>query len=259
MIYLNKVSCDIKNHIAFVKINNPPVNSLSEDVMVAINDCFDDLYKNDDIRAVIITGKGKSFAAGADITEFISWTPERADKLTKKGQDIFNKIENYPRPVIATINGYALGGGLELALACDIRIASKSAKLGLPEATLGIVPGYGGTARLPRVVNEGQAKKMIFTGEIIGAVEARDIGLIQEVISEELLIVRSMELATKIGENAPIAISNAKKIINIGRSLSIEEKLKYEAEAAAVCFISQDKVEGVDAFINKRKAKFINR
>lgn len=259
MKYLDKVICNIEDGIALVKINNPPVNSLNKQVMNALDECFTDLYNNDNIRAVIITGEGNSFVAGADIKEFVSWTPEIAKELTLKGQILFTKIEDYPRPVIAAINGYALGGGLELALVCDIRIASEKAKLGLPETTLGIVPGYGGSARLPKIINEGQAKKMIFTGEIIGAFEARDIGLVQEVVSEDLILVRAIELATKIKQNAPIAISNIKRVINKGRSLSIGENLKNEAEVAEICFSSQDKIEGVEAFINKRKAKFINK
>lgn len=259
MIYLDKIICNIEDGIAIVKINNPPVNSLNNEVMNGLDECFSDLYKNDEIRAVIITGEGNSFVAGADIKEFISWTPDMVRELTQKGQSIFTKIENYPRPVIAAINGYALGGGLELALVCDIRIASDKAKFGLPETTLGIVPGYGGSARLPKIINEGQAKKMIFTGEIINAMEAKSIGLVQEVVSEELTLLKSIEIATKIKQNAPIAISNIKRVINMGRNLSTEENLKNEADVAEICFSSQDKIEGVDSFINKRKPKFINK
>lgn len=259
LIYLDKIICNIEEGIAIVKINNPPVNSLNNEVMNGLDECFSDLYKNDEIRAVIITGEGNSFVAGADIKEFVSWTASMARELTQKGQCLFTKIENYPRPVIAAINGYALGGGLELALVCDIRIASENAKFGLPETTLGIVPGYGGSARLPKIINEGQAKKMIFTGEMIDAMEAKNIGLVQEVVSQELTLQRSMEIATKIKQNAPIAISNIKRVINMGRDLSIEENLKNEAEVSEICFSSQDKIEGVDSFINKRKAKFVNR
>jgi enoyl-CoA hydratase len=258
LIYSNKVRCIIEGAIALITIDNPPVNSLNFEVMEGLATCFDDLYKNNDIRVVIITGEGKQFVAGADIKEFVSWTPDNAKMLTQRGQHIFTTIENYARPVIAAVNGVALGGGLELCLVADIRIASEKAKFGLPEVGLGIIPAYGGSTRLSRVVNEGQAKKMIYTGELINAAEAKEIGLVQEVVAAEALMERAMQLARKISENAPIAITCVKKVINSNRETTIEENLINEAEAAEICFNSKDKEEGVDAFINKRKANFRN-
>ncbi|MDR1832368.1 MAG: enoyl-CoA hydratase/isomerase family protein [Fusobacteriaceae bacterium] len=251
-----KVNLVVEGFIALITINNPPMNPLDIEVMDGIRNSFEHLYLEEDIRTVIITGNGKSFVAGADIKELKRWTPESSMILNGKGQALVNLIENYPSPVIAAINGYALGGGLEIALGCDIRLASEKAKLGLPEAKLGIIPGYGGTARLCRAVGIGQAKKMMYTGSHITADEAFAIGLVQEVLPSEKLLSRAMEIAHAIAENAPIAVRAIKRIVNICRNKSVEESLAAELYAARDCYASADSGIGIDAFINKEIPKF---
>ena len=255
----NKISYKFENNIAVITINNPPMNALDKDVMDGIRNCFNCMLEAEDVRAVVVTGEGRAFVAGADIKEFASWTPDEAEDLTEKGERIFTQIENFPAPVIAAINGFALGGGLELALACDIRIASEKAKMGLPEVTLGIIPGYGGTQRLPRTINVSKAKKMIYMAEIINAAEAKEIGLVDSVVAPEALIDTAMEIAKKIAANAPIAVRAAKNAVNTGRNLTIEQGLAVELKNARMCFTTEDKTEGANAFIEKRKAVFKNK
>jgi len=260
MLGNNKVSCILDNGIAVITISNPPMNPLNKEVMDGLRECFNLLSQNDSLRAVIITGKGeRAFVAGADVKEFTSWTPDIAEDLTEKGQRIFMQIENFFVPVIAAINGFALGGGLELALSCDIRIASENAKMGLPEVTLGIIPGYSGTQRLCRTISIGKAKKMIFTAEFIDAAEAKQIGLVESVVAPEALMDAAMEIAKKIAAHGPVAVRGAKKAINVGRGLSIEQGMAIELGMARTVFSTEDKVEGVDAFINKRKPVFKNK
>jgi len=251
-----KVVCHVEGEIAVITIHNPPMNTLDRTVMDGIRTSFNQLKENETVRAVIVTGEGRSFVAGADIKEFSSWTSDEVEDLTDKGQRIFMQIENFPAPVIAVINGFALGGGLELALACDFRIASEKAKLGLPEVKLGIIPGYGGTQRLCRTISIGQAKKMIYTGAIIGAPEAREIGLVETVVAPDELMGVALAIAKKIAANAPIAVRGAKKSINTGRNLSIEQGMAIELCVARMCFGTDDRKEGVDAFINKRRPRF---
>lgn len=251
-----KVDCHIESEIAVITIHNPPLNTLDGTVMDEIRTCFNQLKKNETVRAVLVTGKGPSFVAGADIKEFSSWTLDEVEDLTDKGQRIFMQIEKFPAPVIAVINGFALGGGLELALACDLRIASEVAKLGLPEVKLGIIPGYGGTQRLCRTIPVGQAKKMIYTGAIIGAPEAREVGLVETVVAPDELMSVAWDIARKIAANAPMAVRGAKRSINTGRNLSIEQGMVVELGVARMCFGTEDRNEGVDAFINKRKPRF---
>jgi enoyl-CoA hydratase len=259
MVFQETIKCEINDFVAIVTIDNPPLNALNCHVMDGLRECFTALSQNDSIRAVVITGEGKAFVAGADIKEFTGWTPEEAEKVGRKGYEIFNMIENLPVPTIAAINGFAFGGGLELALVCDIRIASEKAKLGLPEASLGINPGYGGLARLAKIINIAQAKKMIFTADHIDAEAAKAVGLVQEVLPVNELMGRAMEIAIKISNNAPIAIKEIKKTINAARSRSIEEALELEVRASVACYATEDKIEGVDAFINKRKPVFNNK
>jgi enoyl-CoA hydratase len=254
------VHCTLENGVAVITINNPPMNPLSEGVIDGIRESFHRLSEDDSVRAVILTGAGeKAFVAGADIKEFPDWTPDIAEDRTNKGQRLFSKIENFKVPVIAAVNGYALGGGLELALSCDIRIASENARMGLPEVTLGIVPGYGGTQRLCRTINVGEAKKMIFTGEMIKADHALALGLVQEVLPLAELLPRAKAIAEKIAQNGPIAVRATKRAINCERNFSIQQGIDVELAAAREVFSSEDKNEGVGAFIEKRKAVFKNR
>lgn len=253
------VTCKFENRIAVITVDNPPMNPLCVEVMDGLRNSFEQLLLEDDVRCVILTGTGKAFIAGADIKELKRWTAEASIKLNGKGQALANQIENFPAPVICAINGWALGGGLELAMACDFRLMSTKAKVGLPEATLGIMPGYGGTARLPRTIGIGAAKKAIYTSQHITADEALRLGLVEEVLEPEDLMPRAMELAAKIAENAPLAVQNDKRTINSMRGKSLDEALASELKYAAECYASEDSTIGIDAFINKEKPEFINK
>ncbi|MDR2089882.1 MAG: enoyl-CoA hydratase/isomerase family protein [Clostridiales Family XIII bacterium] len=260
-MYKNSVvECKLSDGIAVVTIDNPPMNPLCKDAIDGLRDSFNLLLKEDSVRAVILTGAGeKAFVAGADIKEFPTWTQDMAEDLAEKGQRIFSQIENFPAPVIAAINGFALGGGLELALSCDIRIASENARMGLPEVSLGIIPGYGGTQRLSRTINPGDAKRMIYTAEMIKADKALQLGLVQEVLPLASLMDKAFEIAKKICANAPIAVRGTKRAVNSERNMTIAQGLAEELAVTRQVFGSEDKKEGVDAFINKRKADFKNR
>lgn len=204
---------------------------------------------------VILTGSGeKSFVAGADIKEFSDFNSEKAEELARNGQNsLFNKIENMSKAVIAAVNGFALGGGLELAMSCHIRYASENAKLGLPEVTLGLIPGYGGTQRLPKLVGKGLANELIFSAKMISAGRAREIGLVNEVFSLEELLPKTMELAVQISKNSPLGISRAIKAVNRSGS---SEGFETEIKAFGELFELEDKKEGVAAFLEKRKPEF---
>lgn len=254
------VILEIKDKIATVTLNNPPMNPLSRPVLEGLKQTLDRLEQEDDLRVIIFTGAGeKAFVAGADIKEFPTWTPQSAIDNTAYGQRLFQRIESFPVPTIAAVGGFALGGGLELALTCDIRIASENAKMGLPEVTLGIIPGYGGTQRLVRAIGPGQAKKLMYTGEMIPAAKALGIGLVQDVVKREELMNVVRELAEKIAANAPIAVRCAKNAIDDERRLTMPHGSATELEATATVFASEDKIEGVNAFIEKRKPIFRNR
>lgn len=254
------MECKLNDGIAIITIDNPPMNPLCQDVMNGLRETFNLLSENDSVRCVIITGGGeKAFVAGADIKEFPDWTPDICEDLTRKGQALFYKIENFKAPVIAAINGYALGGGLELALCCDIRLASENAKMGLPEITLGIIPGYGGTQRLCKTINVGDAKKMMFTGEMIKAEKALQLGLVQDVYPKEELMSKAIELAKKIAKNGPIAAREIKKSVNYERNSWIMQGLTTELASGREVFTTEDHLEGINAFIEKRPAIFKNR
>ena len=259
MVSYGSITCEVENFIATVTIDRPPVNALNDKLMDELSACFVDLSERDDVRCVIITGAGRSFVAGADISEFVGISGKAFQRLSLKGHQIFNQIESFHAPAIAAINGFALGAGLELALSCDIRIASEKAKLGLPEASLGIIPGYGGTARLAKMINIGQAKYMLYTAEHIDAHRAYEIGLVQEVVAPEELMSRVRAIAEKIIVNAPIAILEAKNVINTARGASMAETLSLENEAERRAASSADKEEGVAAFLEKRSPQFHNR
>lgn len=243
--------------IATVIINNPPVNALNERVMNGLNNILDDLENSSDIQVVIITGAGeKAFVAGADIREFLELNEVTAKQFITKGQGIINKIEDLKIPVICAINGFALGGGCELALACDIRIAEVNAKLGLPEVSLAIIPGYGGTQRLSRLVGVGKAKELIFSGENISAEEAHRIGLVEKVVPQGESLQSAQALAAKIITRGPLAVSKAKQAINKGFDLSLRKGLELEAQLCSDLYGTEDKNEGALAFFDKRKPQF---
>lgn len=244
-----------QTNTAIITINRPEsLNALNAMVFLELNKALDSLSSERDIRAIIITGSGeKSFVAGADIKEFSYLNPEEAKELSKRGHNVFNKIENLNKPVIAAINGFALGGGLELAMACHIRYASENAKLGLPEVTLGLIPGYGGTQRLPLLVGKGNASEMIFSAKMITAEHAKNIGLINKVFPNDELLNETIELAKQIARNSPIGIEKA--IITINASQD-KNGMDEEINSFGELFDSEDFKEGVSAFLEKRKPNF---
>lgn len=242
--------------VSLITINRPQsLNALNAKTISELSSVLDEITKDDNVRSVIITGSGeKSFVAGADIKEFSDFGSAAAEELARNGQNIlFNKIENLNKPVIAAVKGFALGGGLELAMSCHIRYASENAKLGLPEVTLGLIPGYGGTQRLPKLVGKGLANELIFSAKMISAQRAKEIGLVNEVFSLEELLPKAKELANQIANNSPMAISKAIIAVNqYDTDKGFETEIKFFGEL----FEMDDKKEGVAAFLEKRKPSF---
>ncbi|MGD0624403.1 MAG: enoyl-CoA hydratase-related protein [Thermodesulfobacteriota bacterium] len=252
------VRCQIEEGIAVVTIDNQPaLNALNAPTLTQLDQTFDALAKNPEVQGVILTGGGeKSFVAGADISEFIQVKGDTAVRFMTRGQRIFDKIEAFDRPVIAAVNGFALGGGNELAMCCDISIAAENAIFGQPETNLAIVPGYGGTQRLPRLIGPRKAKEVILADERINAQEALRIGLVQKVVPKGQAVEEAKKLLKKIMSKGPVAIKMAKKAINEGLKMSLREGLDLEAQCNAICFGTEDKDEGAKAFLEKRPAKF---
>jgi len=257
---LENVLIEKRGRVAIVTINRPDkLNALNIATRSDILAAFDQLEKDDEVRVVVVTGAGeKAFIAGADINEFAGMTAVK-QRAVMKGRRAFDAVEDFPKPVIAMINGFALGGGCELALACDIRIASTKAKLGQPEIKLGIIPGGGGTQRLTRLIGEGKAMELTLTGDMISAEEAERLGLVNHVFAPEELEVKTMELANRIAELSPIALAMAKASVKNAARLNLREGLDSEVDLFALCFSSEDKEEGVRAFIEKRKPEFKGR
>ena len=225
-----------------------------------IDSVIDDIEKDDEILAVVLTGSGeKAFVAGADISEMKDMTTVQGRKFGILGNKVFRKLEILNKPVIAALNGFTLGGGCELAMACDIRIASTKAKVGQPEVGLGITPGFGGTQRLARLVGLGMAKELIYTGKVIGADEAFRIGLVNKVVEPDKLIDEAKTLANVIAAQAPIAVGLCKTAINRGIQTDIDTALSYESEVFGECFATEDQKEGMAAFVEKREKNFKNR
>jgi enoyl-CoA hydratase len=250
-----------KNSIAYVTINRPKVlNALNMATMGELRSVFTELKDDRDVRVVILTGAGeKSFVAGADIGELQKNNPVEAKEYTHRGQAVLDVIENVGKPVIACVNGFALGGGCEIAMACTMRLASENAKLGQPEVKLGIIPGYGGTQRLPRLVGKGIAMQLLLTGEMITAQEAHRIGLVNEVVPAAQLIFRAEAIAQSIIKNAPLAIQYCLEAVNHGMEMTLQEGLYLEAALFAVSSATEDKTEGTTAFLEKRAASFAGR
>ncbi len=245
---------NIEKGIAVLAINNPPVNALSSELIAKLKLTLRELNQKADVKVLIITGSGKTFCAGADIKEMHAIKPEEIESFCRWGHKVFDKLEGMGKPVIAAITGFALGGGCELAIACDIRIAGESAKFGQPEVNLGLIPGFGGTQRLSRLVGVAKAKEMILTGKIIDAKEAESIGLVNRVVKDEELMTKAEEMAQVIAQKAPIAVKMAKKLINENQEITIG--LEKEMNLFAQCFATQDRLEGINAFLEKRKPKF---
>lgn len=249
------------NGIGIITLNRPKaLNALNAATIYEMDELLDIIAKDDSIQVVIVTGSGeKAFVAGADITEMKSMSAIEGRNWGKLAQAVFNKLENLPQPVIAAVNGFALGGGCELAMACDIRIASEKAKFGQPEVTLGITPGFGGTQRLPRLVGKGRAKELLFTGDMIDANEACRIGLANKVVAAGELLTAAKELAIKIMSRGPVAVQLCKAAVNEGLDMDLDSGIAYEAEVFALCFATVDQKEGMTAFVEKRKANFISK
>ncbi len=250
-----------KENVAIVKINRPDkLNALNAATLDELKQMFISLRNDDSVYVIILTGTGeKAFVAGADISEINLLDMISAKAFAEKGQEIFHSIENLNKPVIAAVNGFALGGGCELALSCHIRLASENAKFGQPEVNLGIIPGYGGTQRLTRLVNSGRSAEMILTGDLIDVNEALRIGLVNHIFPQQELLNKSIEMANKIALKAQQAIRLALKAINIVDQVSDTEGQKYEASLFAICCGTKDFKEGTNAFLEKRKPLFKNQ
>ncbi|MBX7170433.1 MAG: enoyl-CoA hydratase/isomerase family protein [Pyrinomonadaceae bacterium] len=249
-----------RGSVAVLTINRPDkLNALGYKVHQEGVAALEELRKDSEVRVVVITGAGeKSFIAGADISEFTGKTPVTQRNIFQE-KTLFNSIDAFPKPIIAMINGFCLGGGCEVALACDIRIASEKAKLGQPEINLGIIPGGGGTQRLTRLIGEGKSMEMILTGDMIDAHTAFNLGLVNHVYPVDELEAKTMELANKIAEKSPIALQMAKEAVKLAAKSNLDEGLRREVDLFAICFSSQDKEEGVAAFLEKRKPVFTGK
>jgi enoyl-CoA hydratase/carnithine racemase len=254
---LDNVVYDKKGPIAYVMLNRPKVmNALNKATINELRSAFEDARDDLAVRGVILTGGEKAFAAGADIGEIANNTAVEAEQATRRGQALTDLIENLGKPVIAAVNGFALGGGCELAMSCTIRIAAESAKFGQPEVKLGVMPGYGGTQRLPRLVGRGRALKLILSGDIIDAADAYRIGLVDELEPDGHVVERAETVLKKIIANAPLSVKYALEAVNKGLETSVAEGLLIEASLFAVCASTDDKKEGTSAFLEKRAPKF---
>ena len=260
-LHLQNVLYEKKGPIAYVTLNRPKVlNALSRATISELKAAFEDARDDSDVRGVILTGAGdKAFAAGADVSEVINDTAVQAEESTRFGHSVTLLIENLGKPVIAAVNGFALGGGCELAMASTIRIAAESAKFGQPEVKLGIMPGYGGSQRLPRLVGKGRALQIILSGKPIDAQEAYRIGLVNEIVPNTNLIARAEAILNEINANAPVAVRFSIDAVNKALDGSLEEGLRIEAALFAVCAATEDKKEGTSAFLEKRAPKFQGR
>lgn len=257
---LSKVNCEVHGHIATMLINSPPANALSTAILDDIALRLDEIENQSSVKVIILKGEGKFFSAGADIKEFTSLQQEDDyQALAEKGQTLFNRIEAYHIPIIAAVHGAALGGGLELAMACHMRIVTEHAKLGLPELTLGIIPGFAGTQRLPQYVGMAKAYEMILSGEPITGKKAFSYGLANQVVAEEELDTTVGDLANKIAAKSKPTISQVMDLIRYSKSSQFSEGLKAEAIAFGEVFGNEDAKEGVNAFIEKRQPKFLDK
>jgi enoyl-CoA hydratase len=260
MSYEN-IKTAVADGILRITIDRPKVlNALNAQTVGELHRAFQEVRDDDAVRAVIVTGGGeKAFVAGADINELASQTPISGKETSQKGQEVFQFIERFPKPVIAAVNGFALGGGCELALACHIRIASENAQMGLPEVTLGIIPGYGGTQRMARLLGKGKALELICSGERVKADEAARIGLVSRVVPLEQLLPACEELAKKIASRAPLAVRAAIEAVVVGSEMPIEEGQLLEATLFGLLCATDDTKEGMKAFLEKRAANFTGK
>ncbi|MEA4826991.1 MAG: enoyl-CoA hydratase-related protein [Clostridium sp.] len=257
---LENIKVNIEGVVAIVTMNRPKaLNALNNQTLDELNAIIDSISADEEILGVIITGEGKAFVAGADIAQMRPYKAEEGRNYAEYAQNTFNKIEALGKPVIAAVNGYALGGGCELSMSCDIRIASEKAIFGQPEVNLGVIPCFGGTQRLPRLIGSGRAKELIFTGRMVKADEALSIGLVNKVVPADELLNEAKSMMDGIMVKAPMAVKYSKIAINRGMDLDLNNALELEKDLAALTFASEDKDEGMAAFLEKRDAKFINK
>lgn len=252
---------EIANRIAVVTINRPKaLNALNSDTLSEIKKAFCDLEQNDEVDVIILTGSGeKAFVAGADISQMVNYSALEGREFGLLGQAVFNKVESCVKPVIAAVNGFCLGGGNELAMACDFRIASENAVFGQPEVKLGVTAGFGGTQRLPRLVGKGMAKWILLSGENIKADEALRIGLVNAVVPQSELLDTVKKMAAKIADKGQLAVRLSKAAINEGLEMDLLKGQDHEAQIFGLCFATEDQKEGMKAFLEKRKAEFKNK
>ena len=255
------VTLERKGAIGVITMNRPEaLNALNAQVLSDLSAVLDEVANDDNILVAVVTGAGRSFVAGADIGQMSTMTPAEAKKFGTFGNMVFMRLENLTKPTIAAVNGFALGGGCELAMACDIRIASEKAKFGQPEVGLGITPGFGGTQRLPRIVGMANAMEMILTAQTINAQRAKEIGLVSHVVAPEELMDKAMELANAIAANAQIAVRESKAAMRRGIQTDMNTAVAFEAEAFGLCFSTEDQKDAMKAFVNKEKiTAFKNR
>ncbi len=247
--------------LATITINRPKaLNALNTKVLSVLDQSLDEISREDEIRVVIITGSGeKAFVAGADIAEMSNMTSLEGANFSRLGQLVLRKVQELKKPVIAAVNGYALGGGLELALSCDFAYASENAKFGLPEVTLGIIPGFGGTQRLPRLIGKGRAKELILTGKMVSAKEAFEMGIVNKVVPLDKLMESVKDVAIQISKNGPIALSIAKSLVDVGYDIPLDDGCILESRSFGMCCAMEDTKEGMKAFLEKRKPVFKGR
>jgi len=254
------VECAYEGPVALLTLSRSEVmNAVSREMLDRLGDHLDSIECNPELRAIVITGEGRAFSAGADVEAMKDFSALEARAFAQRGHELANRIESFPKPVVAAVNGFALGGGCEVALSCDIRLLSEKAKLGLPELKLGIMPGWGGTQRLARLTNPSYAKDLIFTGRMVDADEARRMGLANQVHPAGALIDAAMALAGEISARPPWAISTSKEMVNLALEGDLQGHLARELDAFALAFTTEDAREGISAFLEKREARFTGR
>lgn len=251
------LTVDIEDGVGVVTINRPPANALARALILEIDALLDKVENDDDVRVIVLRGEGRFFSAGADIKEFTEVTSgEEFSKLSASGQVVFERVERFHKPIIAVIHGAALGGGLELAMACHMRFVTEDAKLGLPELQLGLIPGFAGTQRLPRYVGMPKAAEMLLTSTPISGKEAAELGLANKAFSEDVLFEETIKIAKKIAKKSPIAVGAALKMLQYTKPSTYYEGVKSEANAFGEVFVSEDAKEGIQAFLEKREPEF---
>jgi enoyl-CoA hydratase len=254
---LDYFKVEVKDSVGIITLNKPPANALSSHVLKELSSVLDELEQSEHVRVLVIHGEGRFFSAGADIKEFTTVpSGEEFEKLSTYGQDLFERVESFPKPIIAAVHGAALGGGLELAMGCHIRIVTEDAKFGLPELQLGLIPGFAGTQRLTRLVGAPKAAEMLLTSEAISGTEAVSFGLANRAVPEELLLEETLKLANKIAKKSPISMKATLQLLNYSKSDKFYDAVKLEAKLFGEVFTSEDGQEGISAFIEKREPTF---